>query len=97
MITRESKSMQPPMSCVLTFTNLPSLLSGQALEALAEFYSERDLQKQRLQSLKIVQDGARKDAALSMAAFGEDWNVSQFWVRSTRASEPAQPFQAVKG
>ena len=50
------------------------------MEALAEFYSERDTQKKRLESLKVGEDDARKDAELSMEAFGEDWNVSQFWV-----------------
>lgn len=76
---RESTSIQFPSLHVLT-SQFVSRLSGEALEALAEFYSERDLQKQRLENLKLVEDGASKDADLSMEAFEEDWNVSQFWV-----------------
>ncbi len=71
--------MQLPTIRALT-SNLPSRLSGQAVDALAEFYSERDLQQHRLENLKTVEDGANKDVELSMEAFREDWNVSQFWV-----------------
>jgi len=73
------KHAAPNDTCV-DITNLPSCLSGQALDALAEFYSERDLQQHRLENLKTVEDGANKDVELSMEAFREDWNVSQFWV-----------------
>ncbi len=59
---------------------IASQLSGPALEALAEFYSERDRQEQRFQSLKTANPGLDEDAQLSMEAFGEDWNASQFWV-----------------
>jgi hypothetical protein len=59
-----------------------SRLSSRALEALADFYSERDLEK-RFEDLRSAADGQRGEAMVSMKAFAEDWNASQFWVWCT--------------
>ncbi len=62
---------------------LSSRLSSRALEALADFYSERDLEKKRFEDLRSAADGQRGEAMVSMKAFAEDWNASQFWVWCT--------------
>ncbi|KAI9871068.1 MAG: hypothetical protein M1830_003478 [Pleopsidium flavum] len=61
-------------------------LSGRALEALADFYSERDLEKRRFEDLRSAADGQRGKAMLSMDAFAEDWNASQFWYSDDTAT-----------
>jgi cyclophilin family peptidyl-prolyl cis-trans isomerase len=55
------------------------MLSGSALEALKEFYAERDAKEKELENLK-----AKKNTGdiLSMDTFTENWNDSQFWVCS---------------
>ncbi|KAI4655329.1 hypothetical protein J4E93_000040 [Alternaria ventricosa] len=53
-------------------------LSGDALAALKEFYGERDARQKQFEELK----GQAEDdfeGKLSMDAFTEDWNASQFW------------------
>ncbi|OBT47943.1 hypothetical protein VE00_01615 [Pseudogymnoascus sp. WSF 3629] len=52
------------------------MLSGSALEALKEFYAERDAKEKELENLK-----AKKNTGdiLSMDTFTENWNDSQFW------------------
>lgn len=54
-----------------------SVLSGSALDALKEFYADRDARQKQFEDLKA---GAEADAILSMETFAEDWNQSQFWV-----------------
>lgn len=61
---------------------IPSTLSAHALAALAEFNAEKDERAKRFEKLKAA---AEADGPLSMDAFTEDWNESQFWVRSGRA------------
>lgn len=65
-------------------------LSAHALDALQEFYSDRDTRAKEFEELRAAAEereaaGREKEAALvyplSMATFGEDWNKSQFWVR----------------
>lgn len=61
-----------------------SSLSSHALDALKEFYAERDAREKQFEDLKVLSE---KDAVerktLSMEAFQEDWNESQFWVSQT--------------
>lgn len=53
-------------------------LSGGALDALKEFYLERDAATEKFEKLKVE---ANQHELLSMNAFKEDWQESQFWVR----------------
>jgi len=63
------------------------VLSSSTLDALKQFYSERDAQQEKFARLQAEaeQDAADRSgqapAPLSMDAFTEDWNESQFWVR----------------
>ncbi|KAI9150165.1 Protein-lysine N-methyltransferase EFM5 [Paramyrothecium foliicola] len=54
----------------------PITLSAHTLAALAEFNAEKDARTEKFEKLKAA---AESDAPLSMEAFGEDWNESQFW------------------
>jgi hypothetical protein len=58
-----------------------SILSSTTLDALKEFYADRDAREKAFQTLKL---GALKDEPckppLTMEAFAENWNESQFWV-----------------
>ena len=59
-------------------------LSGSALDALKEFYADRDARLQKFEDLKAIAeadaDASAAPKVLSMDAFAEDWNESQFWV-----------------
>ena len=55
------------------------MLSAHALAALAEFHADRDAHESKFNDLKAQAD---QDAQLSMEAFTEDWNKSQFWVNA---------------
>lgn len=60
-----------------------SALSGSALDALKEFYADRDARQKQFEELKAQVEGEFDETAqkpLSMEAFTEDWNSSQFWV-----------------
>ncbi|KAF2827461.1 hypothetical protein CC86DRAFT_348956 [Ophiobolus disseminans] len=60
-------------------------LSGSALDALKEFYGERDARQKQFENLK----GQAEDdfeGKLSMDAFTEDWNASQFWYSDETAT-----------
>lgn len=61
------------------------MLSADTLAALAEFNAEKDAHKQKFDKLKAA---AEEDAHLSMEAFTEDWNESQFWVPVTVLHQP---------
>ncbi|KJZ76184.1 hypothetical protein HIM_04266 [Hirsutella minnesotensis 3608] len=54
----------------------PITLSAHALAALTEFNAERDEHRARFDRLQAE---AEANAPLSMEAFTEDWNESQFW------------------
>ncbi|KZZ93397.1 N-6 adenine-specific DNA methyltransferase 2 [Moelleriella libera RCEF 2490] len=54
----------------------PITLSKQTLLALAEFNAEKDAHQSRFNDLRAQ---AEYDAQVSMEAFTEDWNESQFW------------------
>lgn len=60
-------------------------LSGDALSALKEFYGERDARQKQFEALKS-QAEEDFDGKLSMDAFTEDWNVSQFWYSDETAT-----------
>lgn len=68
----------------------PITLSSHALDALKEFYTDRDARAKQFEQLKTEAEdraatggGGAKESnlkyPLSMEAFGEDWNESQFW------------------
>jgi hypothetical protein len=72
------------LSCqntLLTPTPL-SVLSSSALDALKEFYADRDARQQQFEDLRSAAEkgNAQRQQQLSMEAFAEDWNESQFWV-----------------
>jgi hypothetical protein len=59
------------------------------LDALKEFYGERDARQKQFEELK----GQAEDdfeGKLSMDAFTEDWNVSQFWYDDETATTLAR-------
>lgn len=59
------------------------MLSASTLDALKQFYSERDARAEQFARLKQQaeeQHAAGQQQQLSMEAFTEDWNESQFWV-----------------
>ena len=61
-----------------------STLSSHALDALKDFYADRDARAKQFEQLKAVSEeeaSGRAQQPLSMDAFTEDWNESQFWVR----------------
>lgn len=63
----------------------PLQLSSTALDALKEFYGERDARQKQFEELQ----GKAEDefeGKLSMEAFAEDWNASQFWYSDETAT-----------
>ncbi|TAQ84592.1 hypothetical protein B7494_g7069 [Chlorociboria aeruginascens] len=54
-------------------------LSSAALDALKEFYLDRDTRQKQFEDLKANAENEAADRPLSMDAFTEDWNSSQFW------------------
>ncbi|KAL2170434.1 hypothetical protein VTG60DRAFT_4920 [Thermothelomyces hinnuleus] len=57
-------------------------LSSTTLNALKEFYAERDSRAEQFAKLQARADAlhaAAEEKLLSMDAFAEDWNESQFW------------------
>ncbi|KAJ4290856.1 Protein-lysine N-methyltransferase efm5 [Kalmusia sp. IMI 367209] len=65
----------------------PIQLSSGALDALKEFYGERDARQKQFEDLK-AQAEDDFEGKLSMDAFTEDWNASQFWASGEYASKP---------
>jgi len=56
------------------------VLSSSTLDALKEFYADRDARQKQFEDLKTVtEEDATKGVPLTMDAFAEDWNESQFW------------------
>ncbi|KUI71925.1 Protein-lysine N-methyltransferase EFM5 [Cytospora mali] len=75
----------------------PITLSSHALDALKEFYNDRDTRAKQFEQLKTEAEdraasggGGAKESTLkyplSMEAFGEDWNESQFWYSDETAN-----------
>ncbi|KNG47567.1 n-6 adenine-specific dna methyltransferase 2 [Stemphylium lycopersici] len=59
-------------------------LSGNALAALQQFYGERDERAKQFEDLKVKAEDDF-EGKLSMDAFTEDWNASQFWYNDETA------------
>ncbi|OAK95032.1 hypothetical protein IQ06DRAFT_285034 [Phaeosphaeriaceae sp. SRC1lsM3a] len=64
-------------------------LSGSALDALKEFYGERDARQKQFENLKSQAEDDF-EGKLSMDAFTEDWNASQFWYNDETATALAR-------
>ncbi|KAH4101910.1 protein-lysine N-methyltransferase EFM5 [Parastagonospora nodorum] len=64
-------------------------LSGDALAALKEFYGERDDRQKQFENLKSQAEDDF-EGKLSMDAFTEDWNASQFWYNDETATTLAR-------
>ncbi|KAJ4365768.1 Protein-lysine N-methyltransferase efm5 [Neocucurbitaria cava] len=64
--------------------DIPQLSAG-ALDALKEFYGERDARQKQFEELK-GQAEDEFEGNLSMEAFTEDWNASQFWYSDETAT-----------
>ncbi|KAK6953382.1 hypothetical protein Daesc_005685 [Daldinia eschscholtzii] len=65
----------------------PITLSSHALAALQEFYGERDAHADKVEKLKAAAEDQHAGAQpLSMDAFTEDWNESQFWYSDETAT-----------
>ncbi|KAL2210520.1 hypothetical protein CC79DRAFT_1394757 [Sarocladium strictum] len=66
-------------------------LSAHALAALADFNAEKDEHAKKFEKLK---EAAEADGPLSMDAFKEDWNASQFWYSEETATTYARQLLA---
>ncbi|KAG9229857.1 putative N6-adenine methyltransferase-domain-containing protein [Amylocarpus encephaloides] len=75
----------------------PLVLSGSALDALKEFYADRDALQKKFEDLKTGAEdefdgandrsgGERKAKMLSMDVFPESWQDSQFWYSDETAT-----------
>ncbi|KAK4981371.1 Protein-lysine N-methyltransferase efm5 [Elasticomyces elasticus] len=65
-------------------------LSASALDALKDFYGERDARLQQFEDLKNQAEDDFGTKPLSMEAFTEDWNASQFWYSDETATKLAE-------
>ncbi|KAF4632660.1 hypothetical protein G7Y89_g5463 [Cudoniella acicularis] len=77
----------------------PLVLSSAALDALKEFYVDRDARQKQFEDLKAVAESGHDEATasykpLSMEAFAEDWNESQFWYSDDTAVALAEELLA---
>ncbi|OCK84920.1 N-6 adenine-specific DNA methyltransferas-like protein 2 [Lepidopterella palustris CBS 459.81] len=71
---------------VAKLTKWKSQLSADALNALKEFYGERDIMQKQFEDLKAqAENDFDGKTQLSMEAFTEDWNASQFWYNDETA------------
>jgi hypothetical protein len=74
-----------------SFLNIYRRLSAGALDALKQFYSERDSRHKAFEDLKAqAESDFDTKQPLSMSAFTEDWNASQFWYDDATASTLAE-------
>jgi 16S rRNA G966 N2-methylase RsmD len=70
---------------------LRSQLSAGALAALKDFYSDKDTRQKAFEDLKAqAEDEFDGGKPLSMEAFTEDWNSSQFWYNDDTATKLAK-------
>jgi 16S rRNA G966 N2-methylase RsmD len=66
-------------------------LSAGALDALKEFYNDRDTRRKAFEDVKAqAEDEFDASKPLSMEAFTEDWNASQFWYNDNTATKLAK-------
>lgn len=63
-----------------TPTEQCSKLSSATLDALKDFYREKDEREKHFEALKSSAESDFEKNKFSMEAFAEDWNASQFWV-----------------
>lgn len=63
-------------------THLCSALSGDALAALQDFYTQRDKDLDAFAQLRSTASNPEKSQTLTISSFSEDWNASQFWVKA---------------
>ncbi|TKA74380.1 hypothetical protein B0A49_02215, partial [Cryomyces minteri] len=68
---------------------IPQLSTG-ALDALKEFYGERDSRQRQFEDLKAQAEDDYDGSPLTMEAFTEDWNASQFWYSDATATALAE-------
>jgi hypothetical protein len=73
----------------IAIANQRRQLSGDALAALKEFYGERDAREKQFENLKSQAEDDF-EGKLSMDAFIEDWNASQFWYNDETATTLAR-------
>lgn len=70
------------------------VLSSSALDALKEFYADRDARAKVFEDLKAdaenEADGRVKNGKWNMEMFQEDWNESQFWYSDETATALAE-------
>ncbi|KAF2751664.1 hypothetical protein M011DRAFT_463174 [Sporormia fimetaria CBS 119925] len=64
-------------------------LPADTLAALQEFYGERDSRQKQFEDLKTKAED-EFEGKLSMEAFTEDWNASQFWYNDETATTLAR-------
>jgi len=66
-------------------------LSSTALDALKQFYNDRDNREKAFEDLKAqVETNFGDQQPLSMSVFAEDWNASQFWYDDSTATKLAR-------
>jgi len=61
-------------------------LSADTLAALQGFYSEKDERQKHFEALKAKAEDEADDREWSIEDWGEDWQISQFWVSIMRWS-----------
>ncbi|KAI9852530.1 MAG: hypothetical protein M1838_000397 [Thelocarpon superellum] len=66
----------------------PLTLSAGAVDALREFYAEQDVRQKEFEDLRARADQDLDQTSLTMDAFTEDWNASQFWASKTPSERP---------
>ncbi|KAL9096423.1 MAG: hypothetical protein Q9165_001420 [Trypethelium subeluteriae] len=62
-------------------------LPADTLAALREFNEERDLREKQFADLQLEAESDFSAKPVSMEAFSEDWNASQFWADDFKYSD----------
>ncbi|KAF9639431.1 hypothetical protein BFW01_g11237 [Lasiodiplodia theobromae] len=75
------------MGSIHDYDDVPQL-SAHALSALEEFLGERDQRAKQFEDLKTAAEDefGKSSQPLTMEAFTEDWNASQFWYNDETAT-----------